>query len=98
MNACSFPNPIQVLGAYFLPRIPVASGAVETLDELEDDFTLEYPKGWVGRRNTLRKGLSISDYSSSGVCGHMCGHMCEHVCGMIVAGRWDSGRVSPLSV
>ena len=55
-----------MLGGYFLPRIPVGSGAMETLDEIEDGFTLEYPKGWVGRRNTLRRGLNISDYSSSG--------------------------------
>ncbi|GAX77646.1 hypothetical protein CEUSTIGMA_g5089.t1 [Chlamydomonas eustigma] len=54
----------SVLGAYFLPRLPNSKG-FKLLDDFENDFILEYPKSWVGRGNSARKGLTISDYNTS---------------------------------
>ncbi|KAG2500301.1 hypothetical protein HYH03_001879 [Edaphochlamys debaryana] len=54
----------SVLAGYGLPKLPGSSG-YKALDDFEQDFTLEYPRGWVVRPNSLRGGVYISDYNTA---------------------------------
>ncbi|PSC74590.1 psbP chloroplastic isoform X1 [Micractinium conductrix] len=54
----------SILGAYGLPQFKAKKG-FRTYDELEDPFTFQYPQSWVGRRNTLRSGVYISDFNTA---------------------------------
>jgi hypothetical protein len=41
-------------------------------DDFSDDWTFEYPRGWVARRNSLRKGVVISDFQARALFGGAC--------------------------
>ncbi|KXZ52290.1 hypothetical protein GPECTOR_10g922 [Gonium pectorale] len=54
----------SVLAGYGLPKLPGSSG-FKLLDDFELEFTLEYPRSWVVRPNTLRQGVYISDFNTA---------------------------------
>ncbi|EFJ53101.1 hypothetical protein VOLCADRAFT_127349 [Volvox carteri f. nagariensis] len=54
----------SVLAGYGLPKLPGSTG-FKVLDDFELDFTLEYPRSWVVRPNTLRQGVYISDFNTA---------------------------------
>ncbi|GIL87215.1 hypothetical protein Vretimale_14315 [Volvox reticuliferus] len=54
----------SVLAGYGLPKLPGSAG-FKLLDDFELDFTLEYPRAWVVRPNSLRQGVYISDFNTA---------------------------------
>ncbi|PNW82254.1 hypothetical protein CHLRE_06g278144v5 [Chlamydomonas reinhardtii] len=54
----------SVLAGYGLPKLPNSTG-YKLLDDFELEFTLEYPRAWVVRPNSLRQGVYISDYNTA---------------------------------
>ena len=52
----------SVLGAYFLPQVPVSKDFKKVN---KDDYTVEFPKAWVSRPNTGRPGLYVSSFQTS---------------------------------
>lgn len=53
----------SVLSAYGLPTLAATKG-FKAYDDFEQGFLLEYPRSWVSRPNTLRKGFYVSDYQA----------------------------------
>eukprot|EP00192_Tetraselmis_astigmatica_P018775 CAMPEP_0117654350 /NCGR_PEP_ID=MMETSP0804-20121206/3697_1 /TAXON_ID=1074897 /ORGANISM="Tetraselmis astigmatica, Strain CCMP880" /LENGTH=261 /DNA_ID=CAMNT_0005460625 /DNA_START=28 /DNA_END=813 /DNA_ORIENTATION=- len=53
-----------LLSGYGLPMLPQGS-EFATYDEFEDDFTFEFPKKWVSRPNSMRKGVYVSDFNTA---------------------------------
>jgi hypothetical protein len=58
------PTVNSLLGAYGLPQLQAASG-YKFYDEFDNDYTFEYPKSYVGRKNSLRSGLYLSDFNTT---------------------------------
>ncbi|KAG2445160.1 hypothetical protein HYH02_008628 [Chlamydomonas schloesseri] len=54
----------SVLAGYGLPKLPNSTG-YKLLDDFELEFTLEYPRAWVVRPNSLRQGVYISDFNTA---------------------------------
>jgi len=64
-------------------------------DEFEDDFVFEYPRSWVARPNSLRKGVYIADFQVSTILMHR-EHTARyqidrHTC--LVAKAWEQSAV-----
>ena len=49
-------------GAYGLPKLPGGS-AFRLYDDFSEDFLFEYPRSWVGRSNSQREGVYVSDFN-----------------------------------
>lgn len=49
-------------GAYGLPQLR-GSGDFKLYDDFDEEFVFEYPRSWVGRRNSLRQGVYVSDFN-----------------------------------
>ncbi|WIA15677.1 hypothetical protein OEZ85_002303 [Tetradesmus obliquus] len=54
----------SVLSAYGLPTLKASAG-FRVYDDFADEFYFEYPKAWVSRRNSMRKGVVISDFQTA---------------------------------
>lgn len=54
----------SLLSAYGLPTMKAAQG-FRLFDEFENDYTFEYPRSWVGRPNSMRKGVYLSNFQAS---------------------------------
>ncbi|KAL4430605.1 hypothetical protein ABPG77_005845 [Micractinium sp. CCAP 211/92] len=54
----------SILGAYGLPKLKASPG-YRYFDDLDLPVTFEYPKAWVRRKNTLRPGVIIADFSTA---------------------------------
>ncbi|KAI8475652.1 MAG: hypothetical protein J3K34DRAFT_404001 [Monoraphidium minutum] len=54
----------SVLSAYGLPTLKASPG-YKLWDEFADEYTFEYPRAWVARPNSLRKGVYISDFQTA---------------------------------
>ncbi|KAL4436868.1 hypothetical protein ABPG75_004007 [Micractinium tetrahymenae] len=54
----------SILGAYGLPTLRASPG-YRYFDDLDLPVTFEYPKAWVRRKNSLRPGIIISDFSTA---------------------------------
>ncbi|GBF89284.1 photosystem II oxygen evolving complex [Raphidocelis subcapitata] len=54
----------SVLGAYGLPTLKASAG-YKVWDDFSDEWSFEYPRGWVARRNSLRRGVVISDFQTA---------------------------------
>ncbi len=59
---------LPMAGAYGLPQLKGAQG-FKVWDEFEEDFTFQYPRAWVPKRNTLRGGVIISDFNTGRCSG-----------------------------
>ncbi|CAL8468118.1 g7657 [Coccomyxa elongata] len=54
----------SVLGAYGLPQLP-GSGGFKLYDDFDQEYIFEYPRSWVGRSNSLRQGVYVSDFNTA---------------------------------
>lgn len=52
-----------------LPTLKASSG-FRLYDEFEDEFYFEYPKSWVARPNSMRRGVYISDFQAGAATIH----------------------------
>ena len=50
-------------GAYGLPKLLKATPGYRVYDDPEEPFSFEYPAAWVRRKNSLRRGVYISDFN-----------------------------------
>lgn len=50
-------------GGYGLPKLFKATPGYRVYDDPEEPFSFEYPAAWVRRKNSLRKGVYISDFN-----------------------------------
>lgn len=50
------------VGAYGLPKLR-GSSDFKLYDDYEEGYAFEYPRSWVGRSNSLREGIYISDFN-----------------------------------
>ncbi|CAG9464221.1 unnamed protein product [Pedinophyceae sp. YPF-701] len=53
----------SILGAYGLPGIKSAKG-LKAFDDFEEEYTFSYPRAWVARPNTLRGGITMSNFQT----------------------------------
>ncbi|EIE20677.1 hypothetical protein COCSUDRAFT_57245 [Coccomyxa subellipsoidea C-169] len=51
-------------GAYGLPQLR-GSGEFKLYDDFDQEFVFEYPRSWVGRSNSLRQGVYVSDFNTA---------------------------------
>ena len=49
-------------GAYGLPQLKGAGG-LKLYDDFDQEYVFEYPRSWVGRSNSLRQGVYVSDFN-----------------------------------
>ena len=49
-------------GAYGLPQLKGAGG-FKLYDDFDQEYVFEYPRSWVGRSNSLRQGVYVSDFN-----------------------------------
>lgn len=50
------------LGAYGLPKLPLGS-SFRLYDDFDEEYVFEYPRSWVGRSNSQRAGVYVSDFN-----------------------------------
>jgi PsbP len=53
-----------LLGAYGLPQLSHTPG-FRLYDDFDQDFYFEYPKYWVGRKNSQRQGVYFADFNTA---------------------------------
>ena len=63
---CEAKSWLQTLsaGAYGLPQLPGSAG-FKLYDDFDQEYVFEYPRSWVGRSNSLRQGVYVSDFNVS---------------------------------
>ena len=49
-------------GAYGLPKLPGGS-SFRLYDDFDEEYVFEYPRSWVGRSNSQRAGVYVSDFN-----------------------------------